>query len=82
MKQRSCKPLTLTYNPNKEVGAKFHCKDPLDWSSLPVKVEPSNKCFMLCSKMLVAVVGCKDGVWTGHPKKGFWCYKKGARVGH
>ena len=51
-----CKPLKLTYNPNLELGAGFHCNTPLNWESLPVKVEPSNTCHLFCDKMLVAVV--------------------------
>ena len=77
-----CQPLNLTYNPNEELGAGFHCKNPLDWDNLPVKVEPNNQCHLLCDKMLVAVVGCKKGRWTGNPKKGFWCHHVKEGVGH
>ena len=77
-----CKPLNLTYNPNTEVGGEFHCKTPLDWESLPVMVEPSNQCHLLCDKLLVAVVGCKEGTWTGNPEKGFWCHHEKEGVGH
>ena len=81
-KQGHCKPLNLTYNPNEEAGAEFHCKIPLKWEEMPVKVEPSNQCHLLCDKMLVAVVGCEEGEWTGKPKQGFWCSKEREGVGH
>ena len=77
-----CQPLNLTYNPNTEVGAEFHCKNPLDWERMPVKVEPSNKCYLLCAKMLVAVVRCKNGLWTGNPGVGFWCHHEREGVGY
>ena len=80
--QTGCKPLNLTYNPNKEQGAGFHCKHPLNWETLPVKVESSNRCHLLCDKMLVAVVGCKDGRWTGNPGMGLWCHQQKEGVGH
>ena len=80
--ESGCLPLNLTYNPNEELGAGFHCKTPLDWASLPVMVEPSNQCHLLCDKLLVAVVSCKEGIWTGNPKKGFWCHQVKEGVGY
>lgn len=77
-----CKPLNLTYNPNKEVGAEFYCNSPLDWENLPVKVEPSNQCHLLCEKMLVSVVGCREGMWTGKPELGFWCNEERKGLGY
>ena len=80
--QTACMPLKLTYNPNEEQGAGFYCNTPLDWKNLPVKVEPSNTCHLLCDRMLVASVTCREGVWTGKPGLGFWCHQEKERVGH
>ena len=77
-----CKSLNLTYNPNTEVGTDFHCKTPLDWENLPVKVEPTNNCILMCAEILMAVVGCKNGLWTGNPDLGFWCHHEMEEVGH
>ena len=79
--QTGCKPLNLTYNPNTEPGAEFQCKNPLDWESMPVKVEPSNQCYLLCDKMLVMVTECMEGLWTGNPGLGFWCSHERDGVG-
>ena len=80
--ENGCKPLNMTYNPNLEKGAEFFCNDPLSWSNLPVKIEKSNQCHLLCDKMLVAITECKDGVWTGNPGLGFWCTEEQEAVGH
>ena len=77
-----CMPLKLTYNPNEEQGAGFYCNDPLDWENLPVKVETSNMCHLFCDRMLVAVVECREGIWTGNPGLGFWCHYEQEGVGH
>ena len=77
-----CKSLNLTYNPNTEEGTMFHCKTPLDWERMPVKIEPSNKCYLLCAQMLVAVVKCKNRKWTGNPGQGFWCHHEMEGVGY
>ena len=77
-----CRPLNLTYNPNKEHGVGFYCDNPLNWENLPVKLEPSNTCHLFCDRMLVAVVGCREGMWTGNPALGFWCHHEKEGVGH
>jgi len=76
MKCGGCKPLNLTYNPNEEKGTGFHCNPSLDWASLPVKIDETTQCDLLCDRMLVASVECKDGKWTGQPEVGFWCTKQ------
>merc|ERR1719431_338140 len=76
MKCGGCKPLNLTYNPNEEKGTGFHCNPPLDWDTLPVKIDEMTQCDLLCDRMLVASVECKDGKWTGQPEVGFWCTKR------
>ena len=77
-----CKPLNMTYNPNKELGAEFYCSSPLAWEDLPVRVEPSNQCNLLCDHMLVAVTECRAGVWTGQPGLGYWCSREREGIQH
>ena len=78
----TCKPLNLTYNPNTELGTDFHCKTPLDWNSLPVKLEPSNHCVLMCSGMMMANIECKEGLWTGNPGLGLWCHHEMEGLGY
>merc|ERR1739846_252881 len=40
MKCDGCKPLNLTYNPNMEKGAAFHCSPPMDCHSLKWTGQP------------------------------------------
>ena len=75
-------PLNITYNPNEEEGAEFHCKPAFSLTSLPVQMDTSTKCYLLCNRMLVATVQCKKGSWTGHPELGFWCNEKKGAVKH
>ena len=44
-----------TYHPNNELGAELYCSSPLAWEDLPMRVEPSNQCNLVCDHMLVAV---------------------------
>ena len=76
----TCKPLNITYNPNEEVGTGFYCNPAWDWSNLPVKLSHPTECYLLCDRILVGAVQCKEGVWTGHPEIGFWCNKKNAPI--
>ena len=69
----SCQSLNLTYNPNEEPNTEFRCLTPLNWSSLPVRLEPSNQCSLVCHGLVVLEVTCTKGVWTGKPEQGFWC---------
>ena len=82
MKCGGCKPLNITYNPNEEKGAEFHCNPPVDWNNLPAQISKTAQCNLLCDKMLVAVVECKEENWTGHPDMGFWCTEEKAPVDH
>jgi len=73
MKCDGCKPLNLTYNPNMEKGAAFHCNPPIDWDNLPAKIDGTAHCNLLCDNMLVASMDCHNLKWTGQPDLGFWC---------
>jgi len=73
MKCDGCKPLNMTYNPNMEKGAAFHCNPPIDWDNLPAKIEGTAHCNLLCDNMLVASMDCHNLKWTGKPDLGFWC---------
>jgi len=68
-----CEPLTLTYNPNEEKGTEFYCNTQLNWTTLPLPLLTDNVCHLLCDKMLIDVIECKNGVWSGRPEDGFWC---------
>jgi len=73
MKCDGCKPLNLTYNPNEETGAAFHCNPPINWDNLPAKIDGTAHCNLLCDNMLVASMDCHNLKWTGNPDLGFWC---------
>ena len=77
----ACEPLKLTYNPNEELGAEFHCFPPIDMSKLPIKIELNVTCNLLCDKILIAETKCRDFMWTGNPELGFWCNQKKEAVG-
>ena len=55
----SCPSLNLTYNPNDEPGASFGCNKPIDWDNMPVIIDPSTKCYLVCGFMLTATVVCR-----------------------
>ena len=54
-----CVPLKLTYNPNTEPQADFHCDQPLAWGEAdssghlvnPVSIEQGNRCHLFCDKV-------------------------------
>ena len=58
-----------------ENGAEFHCNSPVDWTRLPQPLQTDNVCHLLCDRILIDVVQCKEGVWTGNPDLGFWCHQ-------
>jgi len=76
MRCGGCKPLNITYDPNKERGAEFFCNPPINFDNLPARIDNTAKCNLLCDKMLEAVVECKNSVWTGYPELGFYCSEK------
>ena len=77
----NCQPLNITYNPNLEAGTEFHCSPEMDWDNLPAKIETNTQCNLLCDKMLIDIIECKEGIWTGRPDLGFWCNKEKESVG-
>jgi len=66
------------YDPNDELAADFICKEDLvektpgnaDWT-----IKGDNSCTLYCDQHYVATAACVDGVWTGNPEWGFWCYE-------
>ena len=54
-----CVTLKLTYNPNTEPQADFHCDQPLAWGEAdssgrlvnPVSIEQGNRCHLFCDKV-------------------------------
>ena len=57
--------------------------------SQPVRIAPSNRCHLFCDQvtmgtlsslltlhtlqMLVSLLECKQGIWSGNPRLGLWC---------
>ena len=76
-----CLPLNLTYNPNLEEGTEFHCNPAMDWENLPAKIETNTQCNLLCDKMLIDIIECKEGIWNGRPDLGFWCNEEKESIG-
>ena len=51
---KPCNALKLTYNPNEEAGAMFHCDTPVNWTDIEtggVKIEDTNRCHFFCEKV-------------------------------
>jgi len=82
MKCGGCKPLKITYNPNKERGAEFSCEPPVNFENLPARIDNTATCNLLCDKMLEAVVECENSKWTGYPELGFYCSEKKPPIYH
>jgi len=62
------------YNPNDEDGTEFKCSEAAQTNDGNFVVQEDNSCILYCDTHLTASVSCNDGVWTGEPHKGFWCY--------
>ena len=78
-----CRPLNITYNPNLEKGTEFFCDPPcsLSQANLPARIDTNTQCHLLCDKMLVAVIECKQSMWSGQPDLGFWCNQENKPIG-
>jgi len=86
----ACSPLHITwppeamdgdedsyfYDPNDEEGTDFVCKIPPTEVNSTYVVQEDNDCIMYCDSHLTTAVKCNDGVWTGEPELGFWCYSE------
>jgi len=66
------------YDPNDEAGTDFVCKIPAVRVNGAYVVQEDNDCILYCDSHLTTAVKCNDGVWTGEPKLGFWCYSEPA----
>jgi len=64
------------YDPNDEEGTEFACKIPPTKNNNTYVVEQDNDCIMYCDSHLTTSVKCSNGVWTGEPELGFWCYNE------
>jgi len=76
--------LDINYDPNTLPGTDFICTggvcdtDPLcyltgDVGSKVFQLEPAFTCRLFCDSYHIATMAC-DGVWTGEPELGAWCY--------
>jgi len=79
-----CRDLSLTYDPNKEVGAEFYCIPPLDTTNAtvtnPVRIDDETSCVLLCDRTPTSHLECRGTKWSGKPEVGFWCNEKKAPI--
>lgn len=68
----------VDYDPNTLPGTDFICTeeyidktDTADWKFI---LTTSNTCRLFCDSYHVATMACENGVWTGQPELGAWCY--------
>jgi len=82
--QDVCRDLSLTYDPNKEVGAEFYCTPKVDFTNAtvtnPVRISDETSCVLLCDRIPTSHLQCINTKWSGKPDVGFWCNEKQAPV--
>jgi len=69
----------IDYDPNTLPGTDFICTeeyvdkttDPADWK---FNLVPTNVCRLFCDSYHITTMACENGVWTGEPELGAWCY--------
>jgi len=83
-----CSPLHVVWEPTAEPspynyydphqpeldGAFFICESPAITSDNTYILQPDNACAFWCDDHLAATLSCNDGIWSGQPELGFWCY--------
>jgi len=71
------------YDPHQpEQGASFICKSPAITTDNTYIVQADNDCAFWCDDHLAASLSCNDGIWSGQPELGFWCYNIPTIIGH
>jgi len=68
----------IDYDPNTLPGTDFLCTGPDyitdDGTDLKFKLQPGMTCRMFCDNYHIATMTCVNGLWTGEPELGAWCY--------
>jgi len=91
-----CSPLHVVWEPTAEPspynyydphqpdqeGASFICKSPAITSDNTYILQADNVCAFWCDDHLAAALSCNDGIWSGQPELGFWCYNIPTVIGY
>lgn len=68
----------IDYDPNTLPGTDFLCTgaDYItdDGTNLKFALQPGMTCRMFCDNYHIATMTCVNGLWTGEPELGAWCY--------
>jgi hypothetical protein len=68
----------IDYDPNTLPGTDFLCtgSDYItdDGTNLKFELKPGMTCRMFCDNYHIATMTCVNGLWTGEPELGAWCY--------
>merc|ERR1711934_793982 len=69
---------TIDYDPNTLPGTDFLCTGAdyitSDGINLKFALQPGMTCRMFCDNYHIATMTCVNGLWTGEPELGAWCY--------
>merc|ERR1712080_39893 len=69
---------TIDYDPNTLPGTDFICTEDYVNSDNPedlkFNLEPTNVCRLFCDSYHITTMACENGMWTGEPELGAWCY--------
>jgi len=91
-----CSPLHVVWEPTAEPspynyydphqpeqdGASFICESPAITADNTYILQADNVCAFWCEDHLAASISCNDGIWTGQPELGFWCYNIPTVIGY
>jgi len=68
----------IDYDPNTLPGTDFICtENPIDETNPDDKkfnLMPTNVCRLFCDSYHITTMACENGMWTGEPELGAWCY--------
>merc|ERR1712168_70698 len=68
----------IDYDPNTLPGTDFLCTGPDyitdDGTNLKFMLQPEMTCRMFCDNYHIVTMTCVNGLWTGEPELGAWCY--------
>merc|ERR1712243_430341 len=74
----TCEEGTIDYDPNTLPGTDFICtENPIDETNPEDKkfnLMPTNVCRLFCDSYHITTMACENGMWTGEPELGAWCY--------
>jgi len=67
----------IDYDPNTLPGTDFLCTAEYitdDGTNLKFMLQPEMTCRMFCDNYHIVTMTCVNGLWTGEPELGAWCY--------